>query len=256
MDSLGNNQTVLKIATEAAMKSSDSPASPDASFSSALTMHLESIRRVSVDDRFAYDSGSLLDEKLRSMANDCSLVLDVGQSVRDRFDFFQPQRIETVNINGDEPPPDIIDDICDPGRLEFGRYDGIVCLSVLEHVYDPFAAMHSLYRLLKPGGRLLLHVPFIYRYHAPPGLEFTDSYRFSRDGLAWMLRDFDAVVLYPVRGPYSSIFNLFRCWKKFIERRFGTRPNRLVDGIGNRIARRPTGHLQVSGYYAWARKPG
>ncbi|MCP4388443.1 MAG: class I SAM-dependent methyltransferase, partial [Gammaproteobacteria bacterium] len=173
---------------------------------------------------------------------------------RDRFSLFDRQKIETTNINLDQQPADIIDDICAPSRLEYGRYDGIVCLSVLEHVYDPFAAIDQIYRLLQPGGYLLLHLPFLFRYHAPRDLTFTDGYRFSRDGLAWLLRDFSEVRLYSIRGPYSSIFNLHKFWKKTIESRFGMAPARWIDRIGLRLFRRPTSDLQVSGYYAWARK--
>jgi SAM-dependent methyltransferase len=156
----------------------------------------------------------LLEQKLRYMAENCSMVLDVGQSSRNFFDLFERQKIETMDINPGIPPADIIDDICAPSRLEYGRYDGIVCLSVLEHVYDPFAAINEIHQLLQPGGYLLLHLPFLFRYHAPPDLEFTDCYRFSRDGLAWLLRDFQEVRLYSIRGPYSSIFNLHRFWNQ------------------------------------------
>lgn len=182
------------------------------------------------------------------------MVLDVGQSSRARFSLFERQKIETMDINPGCPPADIIDDICAPSRLEYGRYDGIVCLSVLEHVYDPFAAIEQVHRLLQPGGYLLLHLPFLFRYHAPKDLEFTDGYRFSRDGIAWLLRDFRDVRLYSIRGPYSSIFNLHRFWKKRIEAHFGTGPARWLDKVGLRLFGRPNSDLQVSGYYAWARK--
>ncbi len=83
---------------------------------------------------------------------------------------------------------------------------------------------------------------------------FYNGYRFSRDGMAWLLRDFSDVTLYSIRGPYSSIFNLHRFWKKSVEKRFGMAPARWVDRIGKRLFDRPGSELQVSGYYAWARK--
>lgn len=219
-----------------------------------MEAHREAIRRVVVDHGYAYDIDGLLDERLGMMARECELVLDIGQSTRARFGMFERRRIETTDVNVGEPPPDIVDDICAPNRLEPGRYDGIVCLSVLEHVYDPFAAIGHIHRLLRPRGYLLLHLPFLFRYHAPADLQFTDCYRFSRDGLAWMLRDFSEVRLYSIRGPYSSIYNLHRFWKQRIERRFGMVPGRWLDRIGLRLFAKPTSDLQVSGYYAWARK--
>ena len=219
-----------------------------------MARHRQVIERTPVSHEFAYDSEALLRLKLATMASECDMVLDVGQSTRSHFDLFARERIETMEINLGEPLADIIDDICAPSRLRAGRYDGIVCLSVLEHVYDPFAAIAEIHRLLRPGGYLLLHLPFLFRYHAPADLGFTDGYRFSRDGIAWMLRDFPEVTLYSVRGPWSSIFNLNKFWKNSIEKRFGMTPSRWLDRFGRRFLQRPTSELQVSGYYAWARK--
>lgn len=219
-----------------------------------MLRHRQAIERARVCHDYAYDIEGLLELKLGLMARECKLVLDVGQSTRSRIALFERQRIETMEVNRGEPLADIIDDICAPSRLQADRYDGIVCLSVLEHVYDPFAAIDHIYRLLPPGGCLFLHLPFLFRYHAPADLHFTDGYRFSRDGMAWMLRDFSEVTLYSIRGPWSSIFNLHKSWKNSLEKRFGMSPARWVDRLAMRFRRRPTSHLQVSGYYAWARK--
>ena len=231
------------------MKTDDLRASDNPIAATAMARHIEAIERCAVDHGFAYDSDGLLTEKLQFMAVHCSMVLDVGQSSRDKFSLFAREKIETMDINLAEQPADIIDDICAPSRLELPG-----CLSVLEHVYDPFAAIEQIHELLQPGGYLLLHLPFLFRYHAPRDLTFTDGYRFSRDGIAWLLRDFSEVRLYSIRGPYSSIFNLHKFWKKSVEGRFGMGPARWLDRIGLRLFRRPTSDLQVSGYYAWARK--
>ncbi|TNF88243.1 MAG: class I SAM-dependent methyltransferase, partial [Gammaproteobacteria bacterium] len=199
---------------------------PNPATAAAIARHVEAIRRTLVDHSYAYDSAGLLNEKLEFMAANCNLVLDIGQSTRERFGLFQRDRIETMNVNLETHPADIIDDICAPSSLRPGSYDGIVCLSVLEHVYDPFAAIENIHALLKPGGYLLLHLPFLFRYHAPLDLSFTDGYRFSRDGVAWLLRDFAEVRLYSIRGPYSSIFNLHRFWKKGVEKHLGMKPAR------------------------------
>ncbi len=219
-----------------------------------MAAHLAAIRRVTIDHSHAYDSDILLTDKLDYMAAKCDLVLDIGQSTRNKIKLFEPQRIETTNVNPESSTADIIDDICAPSRLQPDRYDGIICLSVLEHVYDPFAAIREIHQLLKPGGYLLLHLPFLFRYHAATDLSFTDCYRFSRDGMAWMLRDFSEVKLYSIRGPYSSILNLNKFWKKAVEKRFGMAPSRWVDRVGMRLFGRASSEFQVSGYYAWARK--
>lgn len=231
-----------------------SPQRPNPRAIAAMARHREAIERVEVNHDYAYDTEGLLRLKLGIMAKECNMVLDVGQSTRAHFALFERQHIETMEVNRSEPLADIIDDICAPDRLQPGRYDGIVCLSVLEHVYDPFAAMTQIHQLLPDNGYLLLHLPFLFRYHAPADLQFTDGYRFSRDGLAWMLRDFSQVTLYSIRGPWSSIFNLHKPWKNTIEKHLGMSPSHWLDRFGMRFLRRPTSELQVSGYYAWARK--
>jgi SAM-dependent methyltransferase len=44
-------------------------------------------------------------------------------------------------------------------------FDAVLCIQVLEHVADPFAAARELARVLRPDGRLLLTTPFLYNYH-------------------------------------------------------------------------------------------
>lgn len=236
------------------MNANHSSASANPTAAAAMARHIEAIRRVTIDRRYAYDSDGLLTDKLGFMANNCKQVLDIGQSSREKIILFDRAMVETMDINSGDPAPDIIDDICAPSRLQYDRYDGIVCLSVLEHVYDPFAAIKEIHQLLQPRGYLLLHLPFLFRYHAPSDLQFADCYRFSRDGMAWLLKDFSEVSLYSVRGPYSSIFNLHKFWKKSIENHLGMTPARWLDRIGSSLFNRPTSDLQVSGYYAWARK--
>jgi len=131
-----------------------------------MKRHIDAIRRLKIDYQYAYRPDDLLVEKISFMARSCQRVLDIGQSSRVMASLFDQDKLETTNISAN-PAPDIIDDICAPTRLQGNRYDGIVCLSVLEHVYDPFAAINEIHNLLKPGGYLLLHLPFMFRYHAP-----------------------------------------------------------------------------------------
>ena len=43
--------------------------------------------------------------------------------------------------------------------LQSGSLDIVVCLSVLEHLWDPQAALDHFHRLLAPGGAAILNVP-------------------------------------------------------------------------------------------------
>ncbi|MBX3048312.1 MAG: methyltransferase domain-containing protein [Anaerolineales bacterium] len=48
------------------------------------------------------------------------------------------------------------------------QFDVVLCAEVLEHVIAPPAVLHQTWRILKPGGRLIVTVPFLFRQHADP----------------------------------------------------------------------------------------
>ncbi|MBW2278015.1 MAG: class I SAM-dependent methyltransferase, partial [Deltaproteobacteria bacterium] len=59
------------------------------------------------------------------------------------------QNVDIVNLSLPEVPRELFDQ----------GFDTIVCLNVLEHIDDDVASLQSMYRLLRPGGRLVLLVP-------------------------------------------------------------------------------------------------
>lgn len=127
-------------------------------------------------------------------------------------------------------------------------------MAVLEHVYDPQAAVANMHTLLKAGGYCLLYVPFIYRYHAPRDLHYQDYFRYSRDAIAYLMRDFSSTTIYPCLGRFSSSLHLFSFWKAFTQRfGFGSALNRFIDRAGSVLGGDGEG-LQASGYYVWSVK--
>jgi SAM-dependent methyltransferase len=75
--------------------------------------------------------------------------------------------IESVNIDP-ERRPTYVADLNEPLPMEDGRYDTIISLNTLEHIRRDAFALSELVRVLKPGGRMLLFVPFLYRVHGSP----------------------------------------------------------------------------------------
>ncbi|MDC0043510.1 class I SAM-dependent methyltransferase [Candidatus Pelagibacter sp.] len=148
-------------------------------------------------------------------------VLDIGKAMRDRFDLINAKSIETLDVNEFEDYPDILFDICD--EIEdslINKYDKIICLAILEHVYNPFKAVENLKKMLKPNGIIYGHVPYLFYYHAPNNLKFQDYFRFSKDALIYLFKDFNEIELFPIRGRISTPLNILFAgrWKKYIEK--------------------------------------
>jgi SAM-dependent methyltransferase len=78
-----------------------------------------------------------------------------------------------LNLNPVAVPDIVADGACLP--LATGAVDTVVCLETLEHVVDPQQVVREMARVLRPGGTLLLSVPFLYRIHAAPN----DLWRFT-----------------------------------------------------------------------------
>ena len=56
----------------------------------------------------------------------------------------------------------------EPLAIDSGSFDAVVSLSTLEHVYELNETLAELGRVLKPEGRLVLFVPFMFRVHGHP----------------------------------------------------------------------------------------
>ena len=148
-------------------------------------------------------------------------VLDVGKGMRDKFTNLKSKKITTIDVNDFGDYPDIIYDICsDPDENLVEKFDKIICLAVLEHVYDPFAAVKNIRKMLKENGVLYGYVPYLFYYHAPRSLKYQDYFRFSKDALSYLFKDFKSLEIFPIRGRLSTPFNILFAgrWKKYIEK--------------------------------------
>tara|TARA_Y100001936_G_C15864265_1_gene554145 strand:+ start:38 stop:712 length:675 start_codon:yes stop_codon:yes gene_type:complete len=147
-------------------------------------------------------------------------VLDIGMAMRDRHNKIVSKSIETLDVNDFGEYPDIICDICSDVEGLEEKYDKIICLAILEHVYDPFKAVSNLRKMLKNDGIVYGYVPYLFYYHAPQNLKFQDYFRFSKDALAYLFKEFKYVELFPIRGRISTPLNILFAgkWKKYIEK--------------------------------------
>ena len=176
-------------------------------------------------------------------------VVDMGMAMREKHKRIKSALLQTIDANDFGDYPDIICDICaDINGLE-NKYDKIICLAVLEHVYNPFKAIENLRSMLKDNGIIYGFVPYLYKYHAPMNLKYQDYFRFSKDTLAYLFKDFSDVELFPLRGRLSSALHMLigNVWKKYIEK---TKLNFFLDNfISEEI-----NFKQCSGFYFIVKK--
>src|ERR1044072_2775068 len=63
-------------------------------------------------------------------------------------------------------------------------FDTIFSTQVLEHVEDHSKMLEEAYRLLKPGGKIILSAPMVWEHHETP----YDFFRFTRFGLDYIFK--------------------------------------------------------------------
>jgi SAM-dependent methyltransferase len=97
-----------------------------------------------------------------------------------------PERLDDRLVHVDVVRHAACDCLADARRLPFvsGVFDLAVSQETVEHVDDPFQAVREIVRVVRPGGKVYLQVPFVIGYH--PGPE--DYWRFTRAGVAALLR--------------------------------------------------------------------
>lgn len=71
-----------------------------------------------------------------------------------------------------------------------GQFDAVLSTQVLEHVQDPQLYLSECFRVLRPGGRLLLTTHGIFFYHPDP----VDLWRWTCEGLTTVVQDSGLVV--------------------------------------------------------------
>lgn len=110
-------------------------------------------------------------------------VLDVG-SGRSPYKHLFPN--STSIDSHPESGADIIGDALQL-PIKDAEFEHVNCFELLEHVHDPQKCVDEIYRVLKPGGTLLLSTRFNFSVHHAPH----DYYRFTRYGLEYLLRRFE-----------------------------------------------------------------
>ena len=111
------------------------------------------------------------------------VVLDAGAGEARHRRYFERSRYIALdsrygNVKWDYSNLDVCGDLGNIPLLD-ASVDCILCMVVLEHTRDPRRVLGEFARVLKPGGTLVMVVPFLWEEHQIPH----DYFRFTRYGV-------------------------------------------------------------------------
>lgn len=109
------------------------------------------------------------------------IILDVGSGKNLRYkNLFSFDKYITLDVDS-KNSPDIISS-ADNIPLKNGSVDSIICTQVLGDIREPFLAIGEFFRILRPGGYVILSESLLNETHGEPN----DFWRFTNFGLKYM----------------------------------------------------------------------
>jgi SAM-dependent methyltransferase len=120
------------------------------------------------------------------------------------------QRYVTGYVGADlvpaHPQLDLLLDVTLPLPFASSAFDTIFCISVLEHVREPWLTLAEMRRLLRVGGIAIVSVPFLFYLHGQPH----DYWRFTQFGIRHLAEKsgFQVVEIVPNGGLAEFVLNL------------------------------------------------
>jgi SAM-dependent methyltransferase len=121
------------------------------------------LRRVTpISPIFGMDRGTPIDRHyieafLAAHASDIrGRALELGDATYIKRFGTDVEKIDVLHVVAGNPEATIIADLTDAGHIPSDAFDCIIFTQALQMIYDMKAAMRTLYRILKPGGVILM----------------------------------------------------------------------------------------------------
>lgn len=136
-----------------------------------------------------FQAGSIWDDLAALLPQSRGVVLDVGCGAQPYRHLLPPSALyKAIDYSGADrhfgySMPDTTYYEGDRWPVDDASADVILCTETLEHVPDPASFLAEASRCLRPGGRMILTVPFAARWHYVPH----DYWRFTPSGLHRLL---------------------------------------------------------------------
>ncbi|MFA7231141.1 MAG: class I SAM-dependent methyltransferase [Victivallaceae bacterium] len=138
-----------------------------------------------------YFAREALSRNIKKLSNEITgKILDVGCGTKPYKEMFDYTEYIGLEIDSPENRKNKNVDTFYNGKtfpFKDGEFDSIVANQVLEHVFNPDEFLEEIKRVLNPGGKVLLTVPFVWDEHEQP----YDYARYSSYGLTFLLEKHD-----------------------------------------------------------------
>lgn len=163
-----------------------------------------------------------------SVWNADAVCIDVGgKKTKKKGNFILEDYINApiyVNIDPEVTPDYVCDARCMPFQDDYA--DILICSEMLEHVEEPVEVLREMYRVLKPGGKIFVCVPFSMHIHGLPH----DYGRYTE--MWWRVQaekiGFSEMELAKQGGYYATRLNMNKRYFKMMYRRHRRNPLMLL----------------------------
>lgn len=135
-------------------------------------------------------------------------LLDLGCGNKPYESLYRPLTSTQTGCDVIQSDKNCVDVLCPVTDLKFsdGEFDTILCTQVLEHVFEHDRMMAEAFRVLKPGGHIILTVPFAWELHEEP----YDFFRYTRHALKALFEQtgFEIDYIRANGGKWAAIYQL------------------------------------------------
>jgi SAM-dependent methyltransferase len=156
---------------------------------------------------------TLLYKELTNVQLDGS-ILDIGGARRSGYhELIKGEHSIQVNNLDEAEDNDLSFDLEKPFPVEDELFDSVLCINVLEHIFNYQNVLNESHRILKKDGTLIVAVPFLIMVHPSPN----DYWRYTEQTLEKICKNagFKTVEIKPIGtgvfgAGYSLRHNLYR----------------------------------------------
>lgn len=147
-----------------------------------------------------------------------ALVLDAGAGPAPYKELFRHAHYESADFEKVDKTYAATTYVCDLRSIpvEDCRFDFIIFNQVMEHVPEPKLVLAELYRVLKPGGKMIYTGPLFYEEHEIP----YDFYRYTQFGLRYLLGSAGFIIdrIDWLEGYFGTVAYQLNCMARYLPR--------------------------------------